>query len=71
MNTSLTNQQLARNAYSHGIPYIVDYLAQGSATNRLLVVEAEYDDPETAVADMQAEGKFNYLQISRELFSDC
>lgn len=56
---------------SRGVPYMVDCSAAGTATSRLLVVEAEYDDPEIAVADMQAEGKFNYLQISRELFSGC
>lgn len=56
---------------SRGVPCMVDYSAAGTATSRLLAVEAEYDDPEIAVADMQAEGKFNYLQISRELFSGC
>ena len=62
---------IAYNGTAHGITYMVDCSAQGAATNRLLVVEAEYDDPETAVADMQAEGKFNFLQISRELFFGC
>lgn len=60
---------IAYNGTSYGIPYIVECSAQGDATNYLLVIEEEYDDPETAVADMQAEVKFNYLQISRELFS--
>ena len=62
---------ISYNGTAHGIPYMVDYSAEGTATNRLLVVEAEYDDPEFAVADMQVEGKFNYLQISGELFSGC
>ena len=56
---------------SRGIPCLMKSLEEGTANNRLFVIEGVYDDVDSAMADMQKEAKFHYQQISRELFTGC